>query len=508
MRNLRSQRFFSALRERRPNAKIELVNLSAQCQAARLWLSLLLALLVVSPLTPAQTAPNPANRDLDRQFQQAVSQYESGHYAESAAILEKLLPSAQESFDLHELLGLDYSAQSQDAKASPHLEKAARLNPKSAEAHTNLAANLSRLGKTAEAEQHFRKAVELEPDNFDANHNLGEAYIRQGKIADAAPYLEKAQQLDASNYDNGYDLALAYITVGRTKDARALIQVLLQQKNTAELHNLLAEVEEKDGNFVVAANEYEIAAHTDPSESNLFDWASELLVHRTLEPSVTIFRDAVQRYPQSARLGIGLGMALYSLGKYDEAVTSLLRAADLSPSDARLYPFLSRAYDSSPGQADEVIKRFRRFAELQPRNGHAQYYYAMSMWKGKRAQDPSVDLHEVEALLKKSIALDPSLAEAQFQLGNLYSDQSHYAAAVPYYKRAIALNSDLADAHYRLGQAYVRTNQKDLAQPELAVYQQLRAQHLADLDKQRAEVRQFVLSSKESAPPATPNAQP
>jgi tetratricopeptide (TPR) repeat protein len=492
----------------RPNAKIEIVYTAAKFRCSARVLALLLLLLKLSPLTRAQTPPASATSDLDRQFQQAVAAYESGRYAESAALIEKLLPAAPESFELHELLGLDYSGQSQDAKASGHLEKAVRLNPKSAEAQTNLAANLARLGKNAEAEQHFRKAVELEPDNFDANHNLGEAYIRQGKIADATPYLEKAQRLDASKYDNGYDLALAYISVGRTKDARALIQALLQQKNTAELHNLLAEVEEKDGNFVAAANEYEAAAHMDPSESNLFDWASELLVHRTLEPSIAVFRDAVQRYPQSSRLAIGLGMALYSLGKYDDAVTSLLRAADLSPGDARIYPFLSRAYDSSPGQADEVIKRFRRFAELQPRNGHAQYYYAMSLWKGKRAQDPSVDLHEVEALLKKSIALDPSLAEAQLQLGNLYSDQTHYAAAIPYYKRAIALNSDLADAHYRLGQAYVRTNQKDLAQPELALYQQLRAQHLADLDKQRAEVRQFVTSSKASAPPATPTAQP
>ena len=492
----------------RPNAKIEIVYTAAKFRCSARVLALLLLLLKLSPLTRAQTPPASATSDLDRQFQQAVAAYESGRYAESAALIEKLLPAAPESFELHELLGLDYSGQSQDAKASGHLEKAVRLNPKSAEAQTNLAANLARLGKNAEAEQHFRKAVELEPDNFDANHNLGEAYIRQGKIADATPYLEKAQRLDASKYDNGYDLALAYISVGRTKDARALIQALLQQKNTAELHNLLAEVEEKDGNFVAAANEYEAAAHMDPSESNLFDWASELLVHRTLEPSIAVFRDAVQRYPQSSRLAIGLGMALYSLGKYDDAVTSLLRAADLSPGDARIYPFLSRAYDSSPGQADEVIKRFRRFAELQPRNGHAQYYYAMSLWKGKRAQDPSVDLHEVEALLKKSIALDPSLAEAQLQLGNLYSDQTHYAAAIPYYKRAIALNSDLADAHYRLGQAYVRTNQKDLAQPELALYQQLRAQHLADLDKQRAEVRQFVTSSKESAPPANPNTQP
>jgi tetratricopeptide (TPR) repeat protein len=146
-----------------------------------------------------------------------------------------------------------------------------------------------------------------------------------------------------------------------------------------------------------------------------------------------------------------------------------------------------------------VIKRFRRFAELQPRNGRALYYYAMSLWKGKRAQDPSLDLHQIESLLTKSIELDPTLADAQLQLGNLYSDQSRYADAIPHYKRALELNTDLADAHYRLGQAYVRTGEKDRAQQELQVYQQLRAQHLADLDKQRAEVRQFVYSAKDNA---------
>jgi tetratricopeptide (TPR) repeat protein len=444
--------------------------------------------------------PSPSS-DLDREFQSAVAQYDAGHFVEAAAKLEKLLPGVPENFEVHELLGLVYSAESQDAKANQHLEKAVRLNPNSAPARTNLAANLVRLGRTGLAEEQFRKAEQLEPENFDANHNLGEAYVRAGKIADAAPYLEKAQHLDPASYDNGYDLSLAYLLTGRTKQARELVNNLLKQKNTAELHNLLAEVEEKEGNFVPAANQFEIAAHMEPSESNLFDWASELLVHRTLGPSIEIFRQATERYPQSSRLAIGLGMALYSLGKYDEAVTSLLRAADLNPSDLRCYPFLSRAYDSSPSQADEVIKRFRRFAELQPHNGQALYYYAMSLWKGKRAQDPGLDLHQIESLLQKSIELDPTLADAQLQLGNLNSDQSKYAEAIPHYQRAIELNADLADAHYRLGQAYVRTGDKDRAQQELQLYQQLRTQHLADLDKQRAEVRQFVYSAKDNAKP-------
>jgi tetratricopeptide (TPR) repeat protein len=170
----------------------------------------------------------------------------------------------------------------------------------------------------------------------------------------------------------------------------------------------------------------------------------------------------------------------------------------LNPTDSNCYYFLSRAYDSSPGQADEVIQRFRRFMDLQPQNAKAPYYYAMSIWKGRRAQDASVDFQQIETLLKKSIELDPKFAEPRLQLGNLYSDQKQYELAIPLYERALALNAGLADAHYRLGQAYVHVGRKDEAQQQLAVYQKLRTQHLADLDRQRAEVRQFVYSEKKT----------
>lgn len=439
------------------------------------------------------------NPQPEREFQAAVAQYNSGKFAEAAAELENLVRDVPQSFEVHELLGLVYSAQSQDAKANQHLDKAAALKPDSAEARTNLAANLVRLGKLAPAQEQFEKAVELEPRNFDTNHNLGEFYVRAGKLPEAAEYLERAQGIDPTSYDNGYDLALAYILIGRFSDGRHVIHDLLKRKDTAELHNLLGELEEKDGQFVAAENEYEAAAHEDPSESNLFDWAGELLLHRTLGPAVDVFQKGTERYPKSPRLVIGLGVALYARGNYDEAVTALLKGADLNPSDARCYLFLSKAYDSSPNQAQEVIERFRRFAELDPGNAKALYYYAMSLWKGKRAEDPEVDFHQIESLLKKSITIDPAFAEAHLQMGNLFSAQNKYKEAIPEYLRARELNPDLADAYYRLGQAYVRTGQKDLAQNEFQVYQGIRQRHLADLDKQRAEIQQFVLSAKDGA---------
>lgn len=420
--------------------------------------------------------------------------------------LEQLVHELPQSFDVHELLGMVYSAQGKNAEAIQHLRVAVRLKPNSAAARTNLATSLVRLKELASAETEFKKALALNPASFDTNHNLGEFYVAGGKLAQAVPFLDKAYRIKPDAYDNAYDLALACLETGKQVQARHVVKDLLAHKNTAELHNLLGEIEEKSGSFVAAEHEYESAAHMDPSEDNLFDWASELLLHRTLAPAVEVFRQATERYPKSPRLAIGLGMALYSRGNYDDAVKVLLKAADLDPADPRCYYFLSKAYDSSPGQADEVIQRFQRFAEMQPQNSRALYYYAMSLWKGRRAQDAAVDTSQIESLLRKSVELDPKYPEAQLQLGNLYSDQKRYSDAVPLYERALALNSDLADAHYRLGQAYVHLGKRDEAQQQLQIYQKLRAQHLAELDKQRGEIRQFVISEKGGRTSANPDA--
>ena len=89
---------------------------------------------------PAAADDTPGQK-LDRQFQAAVAQYNAGQFAEAAAQLEKLLPQAPQSFEVHELLGLVYAAESEDSKALEHLDIAVRLKPDSAAARTNLAAN-------------------------------------------------------------------------------------------------------------------------------------------------------------------------------------------------------------------------------------------------------------------------------------------------------------------------------------------------------------------------------
>jgi tetratricopeptide (TPR) repeat protein len=461
---------------------------------------LLVALCSAFVCAKVASAEDPDKQNLDRRYQSAVADYDAGRYPEAAQQLESLLPFAPNSYELHELLGLVYVSLSEGAKAEDHLKIAVQLKPDSAEARTNLGASLLHAGKADLAGEQFQKALQLEPQSFDANHNMGEFLIQNGKIAEARPLLDLAHQIQPDSYENAYDLALADFELGRLAEAGDVAELIAKKKNTGELRNLLGQIDEKDGKFVEAANEFEAAAHMDPSEDNLFDWGSEMLLHRTYEPAIVIFQQGTVRYPHAARLFIGLGLALYSRGKYVEAVQALITATDLNPSDPRSYLFLSQAYDSSPNQAEEVIERFHRYAELRPQDARAQYYYAISLWKGKRSENSSADLAMVQSLLQKSIALDGSLPEAHIQLGDLYAGQHLYDKSIAEYLRALELNPNLSDAHYRLGTDYVHIGRKDEAQKEFAVYQKLRAAHLAEVDKEGAEVNQFVYSEKESAP--------
>jgi tetratricopeptide (TPR) repeat protein len=239
------------------------------------------------------------------------------------------------------------------------------------------------------------------------------------------------------------------------------------------LQDSATRLNDKPSDSAGATKEYQRAAELEPSEKNILDWGSDLLLHRTIEPAVDVFRSGIRRYPKSPEMWIGLGIALYLRGNYDDAVQSLVQATDLNPADYRPYIFLANAYSASRKETLAVTERLKRFATLYPDDASAVYYYALSMWKGSPGAEPQERLQQVETLLKKSCALDPGFAEAHLQLGNLYASQQKYLDAIEQYRRAVELDSGLAEAHYKLGQTFARAGQSEQAEHEFEVYERL-----------------------------------
>ncbi|HLO05935.1 MAG TPA: tetratricopeptide repeat protein [Terriglobales bacterium] len=347
-------------------------------------------------------------------------------------------------------------------------------------------------------ESSLRATADREPGNFDANHRLGKSLVASGKAPQALTYLERASQLKPGNYENAYLLALAYADSGQYQRARANAQALLTarekpgQKNEAELHHLLGDIEEKSGNPLEAVRQYQKAAELDPSEPYFFDWGSELLLHRAVQPAIEVFNKGNRLFPRSARMLVALGVAWYSNGSYDQAAQRLCEASDMNPNDPKAYLFLGKIQSVETTQSECSTERLARFAKLQPENALASYYYAVNLWKRRKGPDDAESMAQVESLLKKAVALDSRLGIGYLQLGVLYSERGDFARAVLSYQEAIKVNPELEEAHYRLAQAYKRTGDKVGAEQELQLYNQISKKKDEAVERERRESRQFV----------------
>jgi tetratricopeptide (TPR) repeat protein len=483
-------------------------HLSAQENRRDLWaarLALLLACTVwqlsaALPVAVAKTATKspPTGSATSQRFRVALGLYQAGKYAEAQAQLKPLLASNPNSFENNELNGLIYVALGQDEKANPFLAKAVRINANVPEARTTLAANLMRLHRAAEAESHLRKLVEIAPKSYDANHNLGELYIQLNRLPQAIPFLKRAAEINPGAYNNGYDLALAYEQTGDLNNARRQLEELIKTNDTAELHSLLGEVEEKDKNYLASAAHFEKAVHIDPSENNIYEWGTELLLHQTFEPALEVFKAGLVRFPQSSRLTLGFGVATYGLGDFAGGAEAFLRASELNPADSLPLVLLGKGFDNLPASfKDKIIARFDQFVKTH-RDASVSYYYAMALWRQGGDTPAETQATLVQNLLESAVSIDPNLLDAHLQMGILYASQRKYNEAISQYEQALKIDCSAAAVHYRLGQSLARSGAAARSKEEFALFERLRAQETDAANKKSAEIQQFVYTLRDS----------
>ena len=365
----------------------------------------------------------------------------------------------------------------------------------------SLSGNEAAATPNAELEQAARSLADEPRSGFKENHAAGTLLVKDGKPREAIPYLLRASKLNPNDYDNSFELARAYAGAAKYSEAGTLIKRMLAEHRSADLHHLLATVEEKSGNPLQAEKEFQEAAKLDPSEINLFDWGMELLTHHATEPAIEVFKRGNAGFPQSARMLSGLAAAFYERGAYDEALQYLCAASDLNPGDAGPYLLLGKMQNADRGQTDAPLTRLERFVRLQPQNPWANYYYALALWKRRKGSQDISTSAQVESLLRKAVVLDPQLAKAYFQLGVLYSEKNNLPQAIDSYEDAVRIDPQLVEAHYRLAQAYSASGQSEKGQQEIALYKQNAKAKAETADRERREVQQFVYTMQHQ--PAT-----
>src|SRR5712691_7942002 len=264
---------------------------------------------------------------------------ETQEYAKAAPYLEKAWSSRAGDFQS----GYELARTLQELKRPAEAQKVlTRLSPpqdraSAAKFYALSAGVAEQLGDQPAAIREYRRAYELSPQSFEIYlalvHSalrtqdqqwaqlppapgglsaeqhlaLGLIFASGGAYSIAVSHFRQTLQLEPTSYLATYNLALAYKQDGNPQAAIELLERTLEKQPSAELHNLLASLEEETGRYVEAVRHYQRAVDLEPDdEQYYFDLGAEYLMHLTLVPATEVFRVGSQRFPASPPSGSAL----------------------------------------------------------------------------------------------------------------------------------------------------------------------------------------------------------
>lgn len=142
-----------------------------------------------------------------------------------------------------------------------------------------------------------------------------------------------------------------------------------------------------------------------------------------------------------------LSLALHALGETDEAAAELTKYQEMrNTGEGNLEALQDTARadtELSEGKVEEAVANYRQACENAPENAAFRYKYSVALHRVG-------DLETERTQLEEAVKINPSLAEAQKQLGYLLARRGDVAGAVEHFGMAAQAQPDWVDAWINL----------------------------------------------------------
>jgi tetratricopeptide (TPR) repeat protein len=440
------------------------------------------------PATDARVA----TQAMEREFQDAMAAQDKGDLEHAKSLLLELHSRHPGIFAVDESLGLLYVAREEFAAALPLLEDAARENPSSDVAFANLGAAQFKLHHNSEALQEFQRAAALNPNNSATQQALGRLWMETHEPEKAAAAFAAALAQDPQNHDLAMDRAQALKDAGHAAQATDILAGLPDVDQSAPAQSLLADADEALGNYHEAGNHYARAVELDPSEPNVWMMGIEYLRHWTFEAAIKEFAAGHDKFPLSTRMRLGLGAAYFGNADYARAIPIFadLLDADLDNTlDAELLGLSCvAAIQGEKPRCSSLLK----YALSHPRDAKVSVFAASTLIGGQLTDQ---NMRMARQLLDHAIAIDPRLADAQYEMGVLKQDQMNWTGSISNLEQAVKLKPNFARAHYRLALACMRSGRNQEGEAEMALQKRYSEQQQNDLDQRLRQITTFLVDA-------------
>ena len=460
-------------------------------RCARLvWSFALLASALTSPVFAPAQAPQ-LNAAVEREFKEAMAAQDRGDLATAESLLSKIHRAHPGIFPVDESLGLLLASRGDLDGALPLLRAAVGEQPNSDAAHANLGAALYQAHRNEAAAVEFQTAVRINPTNVQALQSLGRIYMDGHKPAEAAKALLAAQQLKLDDPDLKLDCITALLAANRLDEAQRMLGEVPNADQSARAQSLLGEADEKSGKFHDAAEHFARATELDPSEESAWMLGSEFLRHWTFDAAAREFQAASEKFPESTRLRVGLGAALFGDEQYVKAIPVFAELLKREPENGAYANMLGLACNAPSEVKRPECSALLKYAQSHPADANAATQAAEFLLGQDGDKDSS--LVDARKLLTRAIAANPKLPDAQFQMGVVLQELSDWKGSIPYLERAVNLKPDFAQAHYRLARAYWKAGRTQEGQAQMELQKKYARQERDDLDRRLKQITRFVV---------------
>ncbi len=331
----------------------------------------------------------------------------------------------------HSDLGIALLDKGETDLAIASFDKAIELDPNDAMAYDGLGDAQAEKGQLEGAVASYRKAIEIEPEFAMAHNSLGVALLRKGQIDLAIASYHKAIESDPKFALAHGNLGNALLRKGRFDEAIAGF------REAVEINPKLAETYGKLG---VALRE---AAKLDPDgDLAHVQIGLALLQAGEIDVAVTEFRKALVLKPDLAAIHYYHGLALAAMGKLDDAIAAHRVAVRLDDAHVGEAIFALGDLLRRLARYDEAIDTLRRAADLARAEG-----------KPDQVRRADVAIERVSQM-KAIVARSPDFIGGAFRSGDgakeltpdiFRYDVKRYAQAVRFYALAFRADPKLAD---------------------------------------------------------------
>jgi tetratricopeptide (TPR) repeat protein len=413
-----------------------------------------------------------APHDLTIRRYLAANLWQLRRYPEAKHNLEIILSASPRDRSARLLLGMVSENMKDYTTAAKMLGSVPDEVHERAESVAALARSYYHLGRRAEARATLAQLL---------SHSAGaQGTFLGAEIADEMGDYETAEgmftSLEAGFPDQAqltYRIALVRYHAARFSDSqRTLLDFMATGHESAQLYNLLAWCYYKQNRSGDAVQALQRAIELAPAEETSYlDLAQILTENRSLPSALRAAQKAVALFPISARARALEGVVEARMGQFTDASASYSRALQLDPSQPDTLLGLAQVQFSA-GMEKEASASFESGMKRFPHDARFKSQYAVMLLKQSDNGDKGAETR-AERLLTSALAIDPSLAEAHYQLGKIRLRKGETSAALSHLQQAAKLDPRNPEIHFALSRAYRRLGRQEEANQQMDVYQKL-----------------------------------